>query len=61
MNCFVFFLRVGEGGGGGGGVIVSKHLRPKDHKRKINKIHNDFEAYQVFMQIFYVKMLGYSF
>ena len=47
--------------GGGGVVIVSKHLRPKDHRRKINKIHNDFEAYQVFMQIFYVKMLGYSF
>ena len=25
------------------------------------KNYNDFEAYQVFMQIFYVKMLGYSF
>ena len=56
MN-FFFFLREGEGGV----VIVSKHFGPKNHTRKINRIHKDFEPHQVFMQICCAKMLGYSF
>ena len=40
---------------------VWKHFVPKNHTRKIGRIHKDFEPYQVFMQIYCVKILGYSF